>query len=315
VTASEPQAEEAGAVGRPAPRVDAHHHVWDLSVRDQPWTADLPTIRRSFSLDDLRPSLAATRVDRTVLVQTVCVPEETPEFLALAESAPEVAGVVGWVDLCASDVAEKLSTLRQLPGGRYLVGVRHWVQAEPDPNWLCRPDVRKGLQAVADAGLVYDLLLRHYQLPAALDTVAALNELRFVVDHGAKPDIAHGQVEPWSSQMAELATRPNVSVKFSGLVTEADPKTWPITSGSFDQFRPYAEVLLNAFGPSRVMWGSDWPVCLMAARYEDVMAMAESFTSSLSAGEQSQVFGGTAQAWYALEPSGTAPVATQVGGK
>jgi L-fuconolactonase len=243
------------------------------------------------------------------VVQTVCVAEETPELLALAESAPEVAGVVGWVDLCSPDVAEQLAALRQLPGGRYLVAVRHWVQEEPDNNWLCRPDVRKGLQAVADAGLVYDLLLRHYQLPAALDTVAALNELRFVVDHGAKPDIAHGQVEPWSSQMAELGTRPNVAVKFSGLVTESDQKTWPITSGSVDQFRPYAEVILDAFGPSRVMWGSDWPVCLRAASYDDVLAMAESFTSCLSASEGSQVFGGTARAWYSLEQSDGAPAA------
>ncbi len=292
-----------GAVSRRPMRVDAHHHVWDLSVRDQPWTANLPGLRRSFSLDDLRPSLAATEVDRTVVVQTVCVAEETPELLALAESAPEVAGVVGWVDLCSPDVAQKLAALRQLPGGGSLVGVRHHVQTEPDPNWLCRPDVRKGLQAVADAGLVYDLLVRHYQLPATLDTVAALDGLHFVLDHAAKPDIAHGQVEPWSSQMAELGRRPNVAVKLSGLVTESDAATWPITEGGVDQFRPYAEVVLDAFGPSRVMWGSDWPVCRLAASYEDVMAMAERFTSSMSAAERTEVFGGTARAWYSLEQS------------
>ncbi len=294
---------EAGSLRDRLIRADAHHHVWDLSVRDQPWTASMPPLRRSFFLGDLRPSLAANQIDRTVVVQTVCVAEETPELLVLADGAPEVAGVVGWADLCAPDIAERLAALQQLPGGRYLVGVRHWVQEEPDPNWLCRPDVRKGLQAVADAGLVYDLLVRHYQLPAALDTVAALDELRFVLDHGAKPDIAHGQLEPWSSHMAELGRRPNVAVKFSGLVSESDPKTWPITSRSVGQFRPYAEVILDAFGPSRVMWGSDWPVCLLAASYEDVLAMAERFTSSMSASEESQVFGGTAQAWYALEQS------------
>ncbi|HTT90577.1 MAG TPA: amidohydrolase family protein [Acidimicrobiales bacterium] len=282
-------------------RVDAHHHVWDLSVRDQPWTAGMPALRRSFSLDDLRPSLAANRVDQTVVVQTVCVPEETPELLALAAGAPEVTGVVGWADLCSPDIAENLAALRQLSGGSYLVGLRHQVQEEPDPDWLCRSDVRRGLQAVANAGLVYDLLVRHYQLPAAIETVAALDDLRFVIDHGAKPDIARSRLEPWRSQMIELGRRPNVAVKLSGLVTEADPSTWPITGGAVGQFRPYAEVILENFGAGRAMWGSDWPVCLLAASYEDVLAAAENFTSSMSASERSDVFGGTARTWYSLE--------------
>jgi L-fuconolactonase len=269
----------------------------------------LAPLRRSFALDDLRPSLAANRVDRTVVVQTVCVPEETPELLALADSAPEVAAVVGWADLCSPDIAEQLAALRELPGGSYLVGIRHQVQEEPDPRWLCRPDVRKGLQAVADAGLVYDLVVRHYQLPAVIETVGALEGLRFVLDHGGKPDIAHGQLEPWRARVTELSRLPNVTVKLSGLLTETDPRAWPIRTEPANGARPYAEVILDAFGAGRAMWGSDWPVCLLATSYDDALAAAVSFAASLPAPERSDLFGGTARAWYSLEPAaeGTRP--------
>jgi L-fuconolactonase len=277
--------------------VDAHHHVWDLTVRDQPWTAGLPTLRRSFSLDDLRPQLAANHVDRTVVVQTVAVEEETSELLFLADSSPEIAGVVGWVDLCAANVADRLAALRQRPGGTYLKGVRHLVQDEPDPNWLCRPEVRRGLKAVGDAGLVYDLLVRHYQLPAVIETVAALGEVRFVLDHGAKPDIANGVMEPWRARVGELGRFPNLVVKLSGLVTEAGHKDWTVP-----QIRPYAEVLLDAFGAARTMWGSDWPVCLLASTYEEALSMAKGFVVAMSPGEREEIFGGTALAWYSLQP-------------
>ena len=280
-----------------AVRVDAHHHLWDLSVRDQPWTAGLPALRRSFSMDDLRPQLAANHIDRTVLVQTVCVEDETPEFLAVAESAPEVGGVVGWADLGAPDIADRLAALRRCSGGKYLVGLRHQVQEEPDPDWLSRREVRKGLKAVGDAGLVYDFVVRHYQLPAVIETVAALGDVRFVLDHGGKPDIANGVLEPWAQQIAELSRLPNIAVKLSGLVTEAEHKTWTV-----DQIRPYAEVIVDAFGPARTMWGSDWPVCLLAASYEDVLATAESFVTTMSMADRADIFGLTALAWYGIEP-------------
>jgi L-fuconolactonase len=282
---------------RTAARVDAHHHLWDLSVRDQPWTAGLPALRRSFSMDDLRPQLAANHIDRTVLVQTVCIDDETPEFLAVAENAPEVGGVVGWADHSAPDIADRLAALRQCSGGKYLVGLRHQVQEEPDPEWLYRPEVRKGLKAVGDAGLVYDFVVRHYQLPAVIQTVEALGDVRFVLDHGGKPDIANGVLEPWAQQIAELSRLPNIAVKLSGLVTEAEHKAWTV-----DQLRPYAEVIVDAFGPARTMWGSDWPVCLLAASYEDVLATAESFVRTMSTADRADVFGGTAQAWYGIEP-------------
>jgi L-fuconolactonase len=220
----------------------------------------------------------------------------------LAESAREIYGVVGWADLCSPGVADRLAWLREGRGGSRLVGLRHQVQAEPDPNWLGRPDVRKGLRAVGEAGLVYDFVVRDYQLPAVIDTVSTMSDVRFVLDHGAKPDIANGTIEPWKSHVFELARFPNVAVKLSGLVTEADHGAWTV-----DQIRPYAEAMLDAFGPHRTMWGSDWPVCLLAASYADVLTAAEYFTASLSADERRDIFGGTARRWYALEPGQLEP--------
>ena len=278
-------------------RIDAHHHVWDLSVRDQPWTVDLPGLHRSFDLAELRPSVLAHGVDATVVVQTITVADETPELLALAAREPLVAGVVGWVDLTAPDVADRLAALRSRPGGHRLVGIRHLVQGEPDPRWLCRDDVRRGLAAVAAAGLAYDLLVVPPQLPAAIETVAALPELTFVLDHAGKPAIASGGgLASWRSDIRALAALPNVAVKLSGLITEADHATWTV-----DQLRPYARTLLDAFGADRVMFGSDWPVCLLAGSYDDVIAAAEVLTGGLDAREQAAVFGRTAARWYRIE--------------
>ena len=277
------------------PRIDAHHHVWDLAIRDQPWTVPLAALRRSFGLDELRPSLQRHHIGATVLVQTVCLPEETPELLALAAADPLVCGVVGWADLTAPDVADKLAALRSLPGGRLLVGVRHQVQEEPDPRWLCRPDVRRGLAAVAEAGLVYDLVTLAGQLPAVIETVHALPGVRFVLDHGGKPDVASGRLEPWRFAVTELAQCPNVAVKLSGLATQDDPPSWNLA-----RLQPYASTLLDAFGPSRTMFGSDWPVCLLAGSYTDAILGAEQLTAPLNPAERAQVFGDTAARWYPI---------------
>jgi L-fuconolactonase len=267
-------------------RIDAHHHVWDLTVRDQPWTSGLPALRRSFDFAELRPSLVAHGIDATVVVQTVGVADETPELLAFAEGEPLVAGVVGWVDLTAPDVSDRLAA--QQGRSDHLLGIRHLVQGEPDPRWLCRDDVRRGLAAVARAGLVYDLLVVPSQLPAAVETVAALPELTFVLDHGGKPPIASGGIASWRADIRALSALPNVAVKLSGLVTEADHATWTV-----EQLRPYARTLLDAFGADRVMFGSDWPVCLLAGSY-DVL------TGGLDARERAAVFGGTAAHWYRI---------------
>ncbi|QFQ95249.1 amidohydrolase family protein [Streptomyces phaeolivaceus] len=277
--------------------VDAHHHVWDLSVRDQDWITgpELAPLRRDFTLRDLEPEARAAGVTATVLVQTITVPEETPEFLALAADSDLVAGVVGWTDLTSPAVAETLAELREGPGGERLVGIRHQVQGEPDPRWLVRPDVLRGLSAVADAGLAYDLLVKPHQLPAAVEAAAHLPQLTFFLDHLAKPPIASGQQEPWAGELRRLAALPNTVCKLSGLVTEADWKSWSVAD-----LVPYADTVLDAFGPDRLMFGSDWPVCRLAADYAQVLDAARSLTSGLSVAEQREVFEGTAVRAYGL---------------
>jgi L-fuconolactonase len=274
--------------------VDAHHHVWDLSVRDQDWITgpELEPLRRNFSLTDLEPEARAGGVDRTVLVQTITVPEETPEFLALAAEHELIAGVVGWTDLTRPDITDELARLRDLPGGQYLKGIRHQVQGEPHPEWLLRADVRRSLAAVADAGLVYDLVVLPHQLPACAQAAAALPGLTFVLDHLGKPPIASAAREPWASDVRALAALPNTVCKLSGMVTEADPATWTV-----DDLRPYADVVLDAFGPDRLMFGSDWPVCTLAATYGQVLDAARELTS---AAEQTAIFETTAIRVYDL---------------
>ncbi|WP_351222892.1 amidohydrolase family protein [Streptomyces sp. NPDC002133] len=279
--------------------VDAHHHFWDLSVRDQDWIngPELAPIRRDFLLPELRSEAEAAGVQATVLVQTVTVAEETPEFLALAGGPGSglVAGVVGWTDLTAPDVAGTLAALRELPGGGRLVGIRHQVQGEPDPEWLLRDDVGRGLAAVADAGLVYDLVILPRQLKAATRAAAVHPGLTFVLDHLGKPPVASGELQPWQSSVRELAALPNTVCKLSGMVTEADWRAW-----TADDLRPYARTVLDAFGPGRTMYGSDWPVCRLASSYGEVLDTAHTLTEELTEDEQALVLAGTADRVYGL---------------
>ncbi|MGW3961759.1 amidohydrolase family protein [Amycolatopsis sp. NPDC005003] len=275
-------------------RVDAHHHLWQTSVRRHAWLDGDGTaaIRRDFTPADLRA--AAPGIDATVLVQVLPDLEESIGFLAIAAAEPLIAGVVGWLDLTGSP-ARDLDRLRSAPGGEFLKGIRHLVEPEPDPRWLEREDVLAGLAAVRDAGLVYDLLVRPHQLPAATAAVRALPDLTFVLDHLAKPPIATGELEPWATELATLAREPNVVAKLSGLVTEADREHWTPAD-----LRPYAETALAAFGPDRLMLGSDWPVCLLAGTYAEVMGAAESLLDGLTPAEQDAVRGGTATRVYGL---------------
>ncbi|WRZ89059.1 amidohydrolase family protein [Streptomyces sp. NBC_01007] len=277
--------------------VDAHHHVWDLSVRDQDWITgpELQPLCRNFGMADLAPEADTAGVDRTVLVQTVAVADETPELLALAQESPLVAGVVGWTDLTRPDVAYELARLREMPGGRHLRGIRHQVQGERDPGWLLRPDVRRGLAAVADAGLVYDLVVRPHQLPACARAAAEHPGLTFVLDHLGKPPIATRALDPWAGAVRGLAALPNTVCKLSGMVTEADPARW-----TPDDLRPYADTVLEAFGPDRTMFGSDWPVCTLAATYGQVVRTAKELTSALDESERHSVFTGTATRVYGV---------------
>ncbi|MEU6345289.1 amidohydrolase family protein [Streptomyces sp. NPDC046977] len=277
--------------------VDAHHHVWDLAVRDQDWLTGerLAPLRRSFSVADLEPEARAAGVTATVLVQTVSVAEETPEFLALAAPGGLVAGVVGWTDLTDPAVADRLAALRELPSGERLVGIRHQVQGEPDPEWLLRADVQRGLRAVADAGLVYDLVVLAGQLPAAAKAAALLPELVFVLDHLGKPPIAAGTLRPWADDVRALAALPNTVCKLSGMVTEADWDSWTTAD-----LAPYAGTVLDAFGPDRLMFGSDWPVSRLAASYAEVVDAARTLTDGLAPAERDAVFSGTARRVYGI---------------
>jgi L-fuconolactonase len=242
--------------------IDAHVHFWGGRLD---WmTEGMAVLHRALGPEELRPSLAANGIDRIVVVQTQSSLEETRRFLALAETSDLVAGVVGWVDLTAPDVAAALAELCESPG---LVGIRHQVHDEPDPAWLLRDDVRRGLRAVQDAGLAYDLLVRPRELPAALEVARAFPELRLVIDHAAKPPVASGELEPWAGRMAPFAELEHVSCKVSGLVTEANWERW-----SAADLVPYVSRLAAWFGPERLLFGSDWPVCLLAASYDEVVA-------------------------------------------
>ncbi|MFJ3825506.1 amidohydrolase family protein [Streptomyces nodosus] len=274
-------------------RIDAHHHLWDLAARDQPWTRDLPTLHRNFTTAELRPALDRNAIDATVLVQTIAVAEETPELLAVASGDPHVRAVVGWTSLTDPGIADCLARLRELPGGSELVGIRHGIQDEADPDWLARPEVRRGIKAVGAAGLAYDLLVRPDQLPAAVRTVRELPDVRFILDHAGNPVVGTDGLTPWTSLLTELADCPNVAVKLSGLITRtaADPAR---------ALRPFADVLLATMGPDRLMYGSDWPVCLLTAGYDEVLALAETLTDGLNPIEREAVFGTTAARWYGI---------------
>jgi L-fuconolactonase len=247
--------------------VDAHHHFWDPSRNHYPWLTDeLAAIRRAFGPKDLLPLLRRHNVHRTVLVQTRSSLEESREFLALAAANEFIAGVVAWVDLTAGDVAAVLADLARAPGGNKLVGIRHQVHDEPDARWLLRDDVQRGLREVGRAGLAFDFLVRARELPAAAETARLHPETPFVVDHLGKPPIRAGGSGEWEHGMQAIAALPNVSCKLSGLVTEADWQSWTPA-----ELAPYVARALEWFGDGRLMLGSDWPVCLLAGSYGDVV--------------------------------------------
>jgi len=271
--------------------VDAHHHFWDPTRREYPWMGEeLAAIRRPFGPADLHPLLEDNGVDRTILVQTVSSVEETREFLETAAANDFVAGVVGWVDLTSPSVAETLASLVS----DLLVGIRHQVHDEADPRWLLRDDVQRGIAAVGEAGLVYELLVRTRELPAALETVRMHRDMSFVIDHAAKPRIAAGSWDAeWEQGMAPFSDQANVACKLSGLVTEADWKSW-----TPEQLEPYVRRCVGWFGPSRCIFGTDWPVCLLAASYARVMDALQQIV-----GLDESTFGRTAQRVYGLPES------------
>jgi L-fuconolactonase len=276
--------------------VDAHHHVWNLQARDQPWIVPaMAPIRRSFELPEFRSAATDCNVGASVLVQCLADTSETAELLAAAADDEVVAGVVGYVDLTAADVGDQLDSLGDAIGGSRLVGIRHVVEGEADSEWLCRPAVVDGLRQVAHRGLVYDLLVRSDQMAAATAAAAAVPEGRFVLDHLGKPPIREHRLEPWASQLEALARQPNVSAKVSGLFTEADWHQWNVAD-----LAPYVRHALDVFGPSRLLFGSDWPVCLLATDYARQIETLGGLFEDLSRAEQSMIFGDNAVFTYGL---------------
>lgn len=252
----------------------------------------MSAIARDCLPTDVHQEMARKGYSRSVAVQARQTLAETEFLLQLASRFPFVAGVVGWVDLASADAEAQLERFAPNPK---LVGIRHIAQSEPDPQFLIRPEFLRGVRTLQRFGLAYDILVFPRHLPVVLELVRALPQQKFVIDHWAKPLIKERLIEPWSSQMREIAKCENVYCKLSGLVTEADWGTW-IT----DSFRPYADVVLEAFGPSRVMIGSDWPVCTVAGGYHEVMESYERLLSDLSRDEMQMVTGGTAAEFYGL---------------
>jgi L-fuconolactonase len=265
-------------------------------------TDDVAVIRRRFGPEDLRPLLAERDVDRTVLVQTRSSLEETREFLATAAITDFVAGVVGWVDLTDPAAGRTLRALQSSAGGTKLVGIRHQVHDEQDPDWLLRNDVRRGLQAVGDAGLAYDFLVRPRELPAALRTARDFPEMRFIIDHIAKPPIRSGDDRAWAEAMASAGGLGNVYCKLSGIVTEADWATWEP-----GVLVPYVRRVVGWFGVDRLMFGSDWPVCLLAGSYARVMDALLYCLGDLPAEAKTKIFGTNAIRCYRLRGADPTP--------
>ena len=278
-------------------RIDSHHHVWDLSVREQGWMVGdaLNPIKKNFSINDLRQAITGCGIQKTVVVQTVTNYDETPELLELADTDDLVAGVVGFLKIDASDAISYLDKYESMRGFKNLVGIRDIAHDYEDVKYLSKPQVIKNVQELGKRGLVYDLLTKTPHMQAAIDLVKACPNTKFVLDHISKPYIAKGEMQPWADQLAQLASFENVDVKVSGMFTEADWKNWKQRD-----FWPYLEHITNSFTPARMMFGSDWPVCLLAATYRQSIDLVEEFTKSFSEAEKNNFWAGTANRAYGL---------------
>ena len=278
-------------------RIDAHQHFWNYSPVEYPWIgAGMERLARNYLPADLAPHLAAAGLSGSVAVQARQSLAETLWLLDLADANPLVKGVVGWVDLRSEGVADELAEFSPHPR---FVGVRHVVQDEPDPRFLLGDTFVRGLRCLAPLDLTYDLLLYPQQLPAAVELAALLPEQPMVLDHLAKPRIRDGAaaaLESWRRDIEALARHANVSCKLSGLVTEAAWRAW-----KRQDFTPYLQVALDAFGPERLMFGSDWPVCLLAAEYAEVAGLVGDFIDTLAPAEQQAILGDTAARFYGLD--------------
>jgi L-fuconolactonase len=274
-------------------RIDSHQHFWKYNpVRDQWITDEMAVIRRDFLPEDILPELRANQIDGSIAVQADQSETETQFLLSLAKQNQFIRGVVGWTDLRADGVAECLATLSQ---NKKLRGFRHIVQAEPDDRFMLQPSFIRGIGFLAEFGLTYDILIYPRQLPAAIELVARYPNQAFVIDHIAKPEIKAKRTRPWAQQMREIARNPNVYCKVSALLTEADWKNWQT-----DDFKPYLDTVFEVFGSDRIMFGSDWPVCLLAGSYSQVVQLIADYTKNLSPSDKQKIFGLNAARFYGI---------------
>jgi L-fuconolactonase len=273
--------------------IDAHQHFWIYDRREYGWIDEaMASIRRDFLPADLKPELENGGFQGSVLVQARQTLEETRWLLELAENNPFILGVVGWVDLRSPRLRAEL---KSFAGNTKLVGIRHIVQSEPD-DFLLQPDFLRGISVLEEFDLAYDILIYTKHLPVAAEFVERFPQQRFVLDHLAKPPIKSGAVDVWARGMRRLASFPNVHAKVSGLVTEADWQSWKP-----EDIRPYLDVAFECFGPRRLMIGSDWPVCKVAASYTQVVALVKDYLSGYAAEEHKAVLGGNAAKFWRLK--------------
>lgn len=277
--------------------VDAHHHLWVRNRHPQEWIdpCTMSAIDADFEPSDLLAVARPAGITQTVVIQSIASMAETVDLLGLAVETELIGGVVGWVDLTAPDVSDRLAALRTEPGGDRLVGIRHLVQAEQDPHFLDRADVRRGIAAVGAAGAVFDLVIRDHQMLAAMRLAEALPDVPFVLDHLGKPPLVRGDLDDWATTLSELASLPNVTAKLSGLATEADWTTWTVSD-----LRPAVTHALEVFGPARLMFGSDWPVSLLATSYDRWVESLSDLVGGCTTQEQAMIWGGTARQVYGL---------------
>lgn len=277
----------------PTPRIDAHHHLWNYVPEDFPWiSAEMPALQRDFGIAELAPLLAQSEIDGTIAVQARQSLAETEFLLAQAAVNPLIRGVVGWVPLTDPNVE---AAIERYAENRALRGVRHILHDESNDDYMLRDDFNRGVSLLARYGMRYDVLIFDRHLPQAIAFVDRHPQQVFVVDHVAKPRIREGEMEPWRGRIRELARRENVSCKLSGMATEADWQSWTEAG-----LKPYFDVVLEAFGPKRLMFGSDWPVLGLASSYERWFATVQRWLDPLSLGEREAILGGTAAAVYGL---------------
>ena len=274
--------------------IDTHQHFWQYNQKDFGWiSSEMSSLRNDFMPDDIAKAMEKQQVAYSVAVQARQTEEETEFLLDLAQKHPQIAGVVGWIDLKSSSLEDRLTYFTKF---KKLKGFRHIVEAEPDDRFLIREDIQRGIRALGNHHLPYDILIKPHQLEAAISLASRLDAQKFVIDHLAKPPIRNGEITKWSKKMRQFADMDHVYCKISGMVTEADWQHW-----SKSDFYPYLDLIFDVFGPKRVMLGSDWPVCTLAASYEDVWDIVRTYLEPFSSEEYQQISFKNAIEFYHLD--------------